>query len=87
MFEVLLKAANERPDDILYMKSDVARDELFLSKLVSHNIIKKRVDGFFDGQQFVARTLEEMVVLLHTDKGEALIDRWGKILQEKEAKK
>jgi hypothetical protein len=84
MFEVLLKTAHSRPQDILYMTKDEARDELFISKLVTHNIIKKRVDGFYDGPQFAARTLEEMVVLLHSAEGEALTKKWGKSLSVKE---
>lgn len=86
LFEVLLKHAHEKPEDIIHMSTEEAKEELFISKLVSNNILKKRVDGFYDGHTFVARTLEEAVLLLHTSEGEALVDKWGTMLAKKESK-
>ncbi len=84
MFEVLLRTAEEHPKDIIFMKSKGAKDELFISKLVGKKILSKRVDGFYEGRSFIARTLGELVVVLHSEKGEKLIEKWGLILNEED---
>lgn len=86
MFETLLKHAHDKPQEIVDISREEAKDELFISKLVARRILKKRVDGIYDGQQLVGRTLDEVILYLHTTEGQSSLEKWGQLLVKAEQK-
>ena len=83
--ETLIKQAQEDPDSISVAFTERGKDILFIAKLVGYNILRYRPGkGYFDGEQFLANDLIEMISFVQDSNNGKDVVRWGVLLKKEE---
>lgn len=84
VLEQSLKAkAMKEPEKIIKMQEGDFEDRLFILKLIDAGTLRKeRKDGrIYDGENLIARNLDEAVLYLKDERNIAIIDSWRKTLK------
>ena len=83
--QILLNQANEFPETIVFAFSDEGEHFLHLAKLIEAKILKKRSDGIYDQNLFIAATANNFVAFMRDKENSKLVEKWGRLLKEYES--
>lgn len=76
----LLDACEKWPNEVVSCFNASAEEQLFILKAVYKGIIRREGISFFDGQQFLGDTVEEVIKFMRDEKGSKYKLRWTQLL-------
>lgn len=84
--EAILNACESNPEQVIQCFSDEAKDDLFIIKAEYHGCIERRGNSFFDGQQYLGDTIDEIKKFIRTEEGKRYMNRWHNQISNAEHK-
>ena len=84
----LIKMCKNSPEEIIACFGKKAEEELYILKLVKHNILTYKDGSYYDGSFFIADTLDKVRSFVKNPIGEnaRYASKWGKLLLQAEGK-
>lgn len=82
----VLALCETNPESVLQCKSPDHLDEVFILKLVLHNLIKLRGTDFYDGSRFIGKDLNDLKRFLKQEENAMTVSKWNRLLAEKEGR-
>lgn len=73
----LFDACESNPVDVISCFDETAHEDLFILKAAHHGIITRKGISFYDGDQFLGDTVEEVKKFIRREEGARFKIRWG----------
>jgi hypothetical protein len=82
--DALLDACEKYPKSVIDCFNDDSKEDLTILKLEDYQIITRKDNSFYDGNQFLGDTLDEVKRFMREDSGSIYKTRWMSLLGRKE---
>ena len=84
--KTVLEACRDHPRVVLMLSSKDNASLVFVLKLLYHKLIERKNSmDFYAGETYIGSTLESVRLFTLNPQNEALVTKWGRIIEQKEA--
>jgi hypothetical protein len=84
--KTVLEACREHPNVVLMLASKDNASLVFVLKLLYHKLVERKNSmDFYAGETYIGSTLESVRLFTLNPQNEALVTKWGRTIEQKEA--